>query len=115
MRRFGLNIAVLLLTLLLLAAARADVNLLTMGDWGSDKPAQKEVAHALADYVQASHAKFDGMLLAGDNFYIKLTGTSDPQWQTLFEQMYDPAILRFPFYVSLGNHDYQLGKAEIER
>ena len=28
------------------------------------------VAKALADYVQASHAKFDGMLLAGDNFYV---------------------------------------------
>jgi hypothetical protein len=115
MRRFVSNIAVLLLTLLLVAVARAEVNLLTMGDWGSDKPAQKEVAKALADYVQSSHAKFDGMLLAGDNFYVKLTGTDDPQWQTLFEEMYDPAILKFPFYVSLGNHDYQLGKSQIER
>src|SRR5436305_7702317 len=115
MRRFVFNIAVLLLTMLLVAVARAEVNLLTMGDWGSDKPAQKEVAKALADYVQSSHAKFDGMLLAGDNFYVKLTGTDDPQWQSLFEEMYDPSIMKFPFYVSLGNHDYQFGKSQIER
>jgi hypothetical protein len=55
------------------------------------------------------------MLLAGDNFYVKLTGTEDPQWQTLFEDMYDSSVLNFPFFVALGNHDYQFGKDQIER
>jgi tartrate-resistant acid phosphatase type 5 len=55
------------------------------------------------------------MLLAGDNFYTNLTSTTDPMWQTMFEQMYDPDVLKFPFFVSLGNHDYQNGKSEIER
>jgi hypothetical protein len=38
----------------------------------------------------------------------------DPIWQTHFEQMYNHAALRFPFYASLGNHDYEDGKYLIE-
>src|SRR5438105_10878196 len=115
MRRARCFIVVLLVALLAQSRLLAAVNLLAMGDWGSNAPAQKEVAQALCDYVHKSGEHFDGMLLAGDNFYTKLTGTSDPQWQTMFEEMYDPAILNFPFYVALGNHDYQFGKAQIER
>jgi tartrate-resistant acid phosphatase type 5 len=88
---------------------------LAMGDWGEGKPAQKAVANALAAYAQSEHVPFTGMLLAGDNFYVKLPGgAADPQWQTLFEKMYDPARLPMPFYVSLGNHDYDGRKDIIE-
>jgi tartrate-resistant acid phosphatase type 5 len=83
-----------------------EVNLLAMGDWGSGQPGQKAVANALVNYVRASNGRFDGMLLAGDNFYPQLFGTDDPQWRTLFEEMYDPKVLNFPFYVTLGNRDY---------
>ncbi len=54
------------------------------------------------------------MLLAGDNFYVKVSGVDDPVWQNLFETMYDPKRMNFPFYVSLGNHDYPESKADIE-
>lgn len=94
-------------------AARADF--LAMGDWGEGVPAQKAVARELADYAAAQHVRFTGMLLAGDNFYVKLPGgVNDPVWQNLFEKMYDPVRLNFPFYVSLGNHDYDNGKDLIE-
>src|SRR5215207_4033066 len=46
----------------------AAVNLLAMGDWGYNGGKQKEVAVALADYVRTANTRFDGMLLAGDNF-----------------------------------------------
>ncbi len=95
-------------------ASHSQVNLLAMGDWGTGSAAQKRVANALSDYVESFDMQFDGMLLAGDNFYVKLGGTHDPQWQTLFEQMYDPDVLDFPFFVALGNHDYENGKDEIE-
>jgi len=95
------------------AGPRADF--LAMGDWGEGKPAQKAVADALAQYAENQHVPFAGMLLAGDNFYVKLPGgADDPQWQTLFEKMYDPVRLPMPFYASLGNHDYDDRKDVIE-
>lgn len=88
---------------------------LAMGDWGEGKPAQKAVADALARYAQNQHVPFAGMLLAGDNFYVKLPGgVEDPAWQNLFETMYDPVRLPMPFYASLGNHDYDGRKDVIE-
>jgi hypothetical protein len=93
-------------------AARAadvapEVNLLAMGDWGRNDANQRSVAAALNGYVKSSHRAFNGMLLAGDNFYVPLENVNDPKWQTMFEQLYDPAIMNFPFYPALGNHDYQ--------
>ena len=85
-----------------------------MGDWGEGVPAQKAVADALRDYVREEKAPYAGMLLCGDNFYMKLSGTEDPLWQTVFEQMYDPNVLSMPFYACLGNHDYDFGKDKIE-
>ena len=93
-------------------AARLDV--LAMGDWGEGKPAQTTVARALDRYVGELKTPIGAMILAGDNFYVPLSGVDDPAWQTLFEQMYDPNKLNFPFYASLGNHDYDAGKYKIE-
>jgi tartrate-resistant acid phosphatase type 5 len=90
------------------------IDLLAMGDWGEGAPAQKEVADALSQYVKPKDFPFAAMLLCGDNFYVNLSGVKDPQWQTLFEQMYDPQVLKMPFYAVLGNHDYDAGKDVIE-
>ncbi len=91
-----------------------EVNLLAMGDWGTGHDNQRRVTRVLSKYVRQSLDEFDGMLLCGDNFYPKLKGTDDPKWQTMFEQMYDPAVFNFPFFPSLGNHDYENGKDLIE-
>jgi hypothetical protein len=126
MRRLWFIFLLILVNFCGLSVARAEapdsaeknspsVNLLAMGDWGNNQDSQRKVAGSIANYVKSSGAKFDGMLLAGDNFYVKLTGTKDPLWRTMFEEMYDPAICDFPFYVSFGNHDYQDGKNIIER
>ena len=86
----------------------ARVSLLAMGDWGTGQPEQRQVAAALAGYVQASHQPTDAMLLVGDNFYMNIPGgETDPVFQDVFEKVYDPVILSMPFYVALGNHDYQ--------
>jgi hypothetical protein len=77
-----------------------------MGDIAQVGPGQARVAAALEKHVVASPRKYDGLFTAGDNFYMKLTGVDDPKWQTLFEDLYHPAVLNFPFYVALGNHDY---------
>lgn len=87
-------------------AAAEETNLLAMGDWGEDTSAQRDVAAAMARYVRGSNRHFNAVLLLGDNFYFALTGTDDPRWQTVFEQVYDPVALDMPFYACLGNHDY---------
>ncbi len=84
------------------------VNLLAMGDWGTG-------GDAMSRYVSQAETHFDGMLLVGDNFYMNIPGgITDPVWQDVFEKMYDPAVLSMPFYVVLGNHDYQNGKDATE-
>ncbi len=95
-------------------ASAPEVNFLGMGDWGQINSAQGAVAKAMATYVTDHNIKLNAVLLAGDNFYGKLTGTNDPQWKSIFEDMYDPIKLSSPFYVTLGNHDYRDGKAAIE-
>src|SRR5665213_4032986 len=49
-------------------APARELNLLAMGDWGEGRPAQRKVADAMANYVQASKLHFDALLSAGDNF-----------------------------------------------
>ncbi len=96
------------------SAAEAEVNLLAMGDWGNNGPGQKLIAKTLSQYVKDGDRKFSAMLLAGDNFYVKLSGVKDPLWQTMFEDRYDPSVLNFPFYASLGNHDYKNNQDAME-
>jgi len=90
------------------------VNLLAMGDWGANNSFQRHVASAMRSYLLNNHIHLDAVLLVGDNFYVRLRGTDDPLWQTVFEHMYDPAVFNAPFYATLGNHDYEHGKAQIE-
>src|SRR5882672_7837830 len=92
-----------------------EVNLIVIGDWGNNKDAQKKTATTMASYVAKSGRPFNATLLAGDNFYVRLSGVLDYQWQSLFEDMYDANKLAMPFYVALGNHDYEQTKAQIER
>src|SRR5689334_5731058 len=72
------------------AQSAPELNLLSMGDWGEAKSAQSAVAQAMAGYVAAQTQPSDAMILAGDNFYVPLSGVEDEAWQSLFEQMYDP-------------------------
>jgi hypothetical protein len=97
------------------ATQPAAVNLLAMGDWGTGQPEQKKVASAISNYVHSAAVPFDAMVLVGDNFYMNIPGgIEDPVWQNVFETVYDPAVLNMPFYVALGNHDYQNGKDRTE-
>ena len=90
------------------------VELLAMGDWGTGGTDQKAVAAAMAGYVSGLQAPVAGLLSAGDNFYNHMTGIDDPEWQNRFEKMYDPGVLNFPFYMTLGNHDYEKDESPIQ-
>ena len=108
MKRTGLLLSVVMLVAAAGCGSKAagEVNILSMGDIAQVGPGQARVATALERHVRASGKSYDGLFTAGDNFYMRLSGVDDPKWRTLFEEMYNPAVLNFPFYVALGNHDY---------
>jgi len=100
-----------------LYAGEPEVNLIAMGDWGRGNAEQKAVAEGMAVYAAAMQKEhpIDAVLLLGDNFYTKLPGDEkSEEWKTVFEDVYDAKRLSMPFYVALGNHDYEAMKSEAE-
>jgi tartrate-resistant acid phosphatase type 5 len=94
------------------------IKLIAIGDTGEGNTAQAMVA----DQMDAKCAAVGGctaVLMLGDNFYDHgVQSTSDSQWGTKFEQIYDrPNLNSLKFYATLGNHDYGLtssGKKEAQ-
>jgi tartrate-resistant acid phosphatase type 5 len=79
------------------------VKFVALGDTGKGNADQRRVAMAIRDLCAAKGCDF--VLLLGDNIYeTGVMSTTDPAWQTKFEQPYNDVDL--PFYVALGNHDY---------
>jgi 3',5'-cyclic AMP phosphodiesterase CpdA len=97
-------------------AVAAEINLLSFGDWGDgNTKVQIATARQMAAYTTNANVRFDAALVLGDNFYHKMPGgVTDPRWQTEFEKMFDPVALAMPFYVALGNHDYEGKKPAAE-
>ncbi len=79
------------------------VEFFSFGDWGTGTPSQLEVAASVEADCASRGCDFG--LLLGDNFYpTGVSSVADAQWQDKFENVYDG--LAGPFYVVLGNHDY---------
>ncbi len=98
------------------SACPADqANLLIMGDWGADTDRQRQVAATLGSYSAGHGSAFNAFLTVGDNLPAPLHSASDMNWQKLFEDMYDARKLSFPFYATLGNHDYDNDKYLFEQ
>ena len=100
------------LSALMPAAARAldqpTLTFLAVGDWGQPKrlAAASRVAEAMARTAADHSAAF--VISTGDNFYGKgVSDAFDPQWRSSFEDVYAAPSLHCPWYVVLGNHDYQ--------
>lgn len=91
------------------AAAPADrpIRVVAFGDWGtSGDAAQQHVAAQVRAY-HAQHPFTFGITL-GDNFYgfPRPDRPDSPRWRTDYEALYSP--MGIPFYVALGNHDYNV-------
>ncbi|MEZ5960094.1 MAG: tartrate-resistant acid phosphatase type 5 family protein [Hyphomonadaceae bacterium] len=77
-----------------------------IGDWGQASAQQRQVADALAGVALQTNPRF--IISTGDNFYPRGVGSvSDPQFRESFEEVYSAASLQRPWYVVLGNHDYE--------
>lgn len=79
---------------------------MAVGDTGTGSDGQEIMAASMRSYALRNPVDF--VLLLGDNFYDDgVDSITDHEFQTTFEEMYDPVVLNMPFYVVLGNHDYR--------
>ena len=86
-------------------AATEPLRVVVIGDFGyaGKNSGQKEVS----DRVRTVHRErpFHLGLTVGDNFYEHgVASLTDPHWKLSWHDHYD--ALGFPFYATLGNHDY---------
>ena len=84
-----------------------------IGDWGRDgnNNQQRTAAemNAAAIYLQPNF-----IISTGDNIYANgVQSVNDSHWKSSFEDVYDGANINIPWYVVLGNHDYQ-GNVQAE-
>jgi tartrate-resistant acid phosphatase type 5 len=83
--------------------AEAQTQFVVIGDTGKDNDGQKQVAEAISRHCQKETCHFG--MLTGDNIYPGgMSSASDPILDTMFKKYYAP--LKFPFFITLGNHDY---------
>ena len=94
--------------------APQDVNILSLGDWGSAALGgyhlrnAENTAHAMTMYASEYNPKL--VLNTGDNFYYcGIQNTSDPQISDDYVNLF--GNLSLPWYNALGNHDYGFNPA----
>ena len=94
--------------------APRDVNILSLGDWGSASLGgyhlrnAENTARAMTTYASEYNPKL--VLNTGDNFYYcGIQNTSDPQISEDYVNMFGNISL--PWYNALGNHDYGFNPA----
>lgn len=79
------------------------IKFFSFGDWGTGDSNQQAVADAVSTFCKNNSCDFG--LLLGDNFYnTGVADTSDPQWQSKYQNVYHS--LNLPLYALLGNHDW---------
>jgi len=62
------------------------------------------VAEEMAELAVGKERPVEAALLLDDNFYMDLPkGTKSQEWQSVFEEVYDPKRMPFLFYVVLGH------------
>lgn len=94
--------------------APQDVNILSLGDWGSASLGgyhlrnAESTAHAMTTYASKYNPRL--VLNTGDNFYYcGIQNTSDPQISADYINLF--GNLSLPWYNALGNHDYGFNPA----
>ena len=97
------------------ASPTEPLEFLVVGDWGRDgSDHQREVAAQMGKTAKSRVSRH--VISVGDNFYEDgVQSAADRQWRTSYEHIYSAASLQIPWYVALGNHDYQgVPQAQID-
>ena len=98
-----------------------NMHFIVIGDWGSGRHHQKEVADGMGKFCEDS--KCDFIISTGDNFYSRgVDSVYDDQFDESWRDVYNhPSIAHLPWYLTVGNHDhtsdrewYQVAFSHIE-
>ena len=83
------------------------LSFIAIGDFGRHGAfTQKEVARDMGTVAELLDLNFT--ISVGDNFYPNgVQSTQDYQWISSFENVYTHHLLHEPWFVALGNHDYE--------
>jgi hypothetical protein len=99
------------------AASSRKLTFFVVGDFGTGKEPQYEIARAMWQEFQrrsATDQPVRFLLSLGDNVYgdvrgtgfgFRHTGSSDEDWGSKFFEPYQPLLASIPFFPALGNHD----------
>ncbi len=103
-----------------LSLGKGSLNFLVISDWGREgindtnkkTPGQLKVAKQFGATAEDINASF--VVTCGDNFHGKgVSSITDSLWKVNFENVYTSTSLVIPWYITLGNHDYE-GNVEAE-
>lgn len=83
------------------------LNFIVVGDWGrAGFFNQREVGEQMGRTAEEIRSRF--VISTGDNFYTTgVASVTDSKWRRSFEEIYTAPSLQTPWYVTLGNHDWQ--------
>lgn len=91
------------------ALAPDATHILAIGDFGTTGTDQKQVASAMATFIEQHQILPESLLLIGDNFYSKDKegfSVDSKRWISTFEDMYPATLFPEKCWAILGNHDY---------
>ena len=103
-----------------LTLGKGSLNFLVLSDWGRDGMTNKDkkavgqviVEKQLGETAQEVDASF--IVTCGDNFHGHgVPSSTDSLWLMNFENVYTASSLMIPWYITLGNHDYE-GNVDAE-
>jgi len=91
-----------------------DLGFIAIGDWGSRRDHQDEVAKAMGEWCSKDSIKCDFIISTGDNIYDDgVTSVSDPHFDDTWRDVYTyPGIADLPWYLTVGNHDHHSHNGE---
>jgi len=92
----------------------SDLGFIAIGDWGSRREHQDEVARAMGSWCSHDSVNCDFIISTGDNIYDDgVTSVSDHHFDDTWREIYTyPGIADLPWYLTVGNHDHHSENGE---
>ena len=91
-----------------------ELGFIAIGDWGSRRDHQDEVARAMGSWCSQGSVTCDFIISTGDNIYDDgVTSVSDHHFDDTWREVYTyPGIADLPWYLTVGNHDHHSSNGE---
>eukprot|EP00091_Calanus_sinicus_P022564 TRINITY_DN7215_c0_g1_i2.p1 TRINITY_DN7215_c0_g1~~TRINITY_DN7215_c0_g1_i2.p1 ORF type:complete len:162 (-),score=30.23 TRINITY_DN7215_c0_g1_i2:539-1024(-) len=91
-----------------------DISFIAIGDWGSRRDRQEQVAKSMGEWCSQDSFNCDFIISTGDNIYSDgVTSVSDHHFDDTWREIYTyPGIADLQWYLTVGNHDHHSENGE---